>query len=606
MTVPYTFANQTDTIPLAELDANFTAVGLASNIANVPAGTIVATTVQGAINEIVSDTAASSGSSLVGFLQSGTGAVATTVQTKLRESVSVKDFGAVGNGTTDDTAAITAAIAAAGVGGNILVPAGMNCLVSSEVTFSVAGQQLSARGAKFTKAASFTGTCVIRVSAINVLLNGLEIEGTDQTEDGVITSAGAASGFTASNLKIRNCLYGISAQSNSNIIIDSCDIATTARNCIRAQNAAATAAQTNIAITNNRLDMSSATAATTVYQCFLVWGACVTAGDTSLFTTNVTVSGNLMTHVYDPTNSAAEIGEFRFINNGVYSNNTGINGSMLVSVGASNNVTVSGNSGLNQTFYGIEFGGLTTSAAVTVNQPCTNCSATGNTIKGGNILNYGVGIQGTYPSKGVSISGNSIDGTTLHGILVNDQWTDITISGNRIDITDTVSSAQHGVWCNGTATPIQEVVITGNVINGNSQGERGIRLENTQYATVTGNVIPNWTLAGVFINGPLATCDEISIVGNSFKGLTTTAIVKGGTLGDNVTTYANTGYLRTGTTAVNDLNLNLNLLEAWGTGTPQSVVTAGVGSIFHRTDGGASTCLYVKESGTGNTGWAAK
>jgi len=54
--------------------------------------------------------AASSGSSLVGYIQGSTGSVATTVQAKLRESVSVADFGATGNGTTDDTAAIQAAI----------------------------------------------------------------------------------------------------------------------------------------------------------------------------------------------------------------------------------------------------------------------------------------------------------------------------------------------------------------------------------------------------------------------------------------------------------------------------------------------------------------
>lgn len=43
-----------------------------------------------------------------------------------------------------------------------------------------------------------------------------------------------------------------------------------------------------------------------------------------------------------------------------------------------------------------------------------------------------------------------------------------------------------------------------------------------------------------------------------------------------------------------------------GAGTPEGVVTAPVGSLFTRTDGGASTTLYVKQSGTGNTGWVAK
>jgi hypothetical protein len=42
-----------------------------------------------------------------------------------------------------------------------------------------------------------------------------------------------------------------------------------------------------------------------------------------------------------------------------------------------------------------------------------------------------------------------------------------------------------------------------------------------------------------------------------------------------------------------------------GTGSPEGVETASVGSVFLRTDGGTSTTVYVKESGTGNTGWVA-
>lgn len=43
----------------------------------------------------------------------------------------------------------------------------------------------------------------------------------------------------------------------------------------------------------------------------------------------------------------------------------------------------------------------------------------------------------------------------------------------------------------------------------------------------------------------------------------------------------------------------------FGNGSPEGVVTAPVGTLYRRTDGGASSTLYVKESGTGNTGWKA-
>ena len=47
-------------------------------------------------------------------------------------------------------------------------------------------------------------------------------------------------------------------------------------------------------------------------------------------------------------------------------------------------------------------------------------------------------------------------------------------------------------------------------------------------------------------------------------------------------------------------------LDYVGTGTPEGVVTAEVGSTYRRLDGGANTTFYVKESGTGDTGWVAK
>jgi hypothetical protein len=43
-----------------------------------------------------------------------------------------------------------------------------------------------------------------------------------------------------------------------------------------------------------------------------------------------------------------------------------------------------------------------------------------------------------------------------------------------------------------------------------------------------------------------------------------------------------------------------------GYGTPEGAVTATPGSTFQRLNGGAGTGFYVKESGTGNTGWVAK
>jgi hypothetical protein len=63
------------------------------------------------------------GSDWTGYTPTGSGSVARSAQDKMRDSVSVKDFGAVGDGVTDDTTAIQAAINA-NPGKIIFVPKG--------------------------------------------------------------------------------------------------------------------------------------------------------------------------------------------------------------------------------------------------------------------------------------------------------------------------------------------------------------------------------------------------------------------------------------------------------------------------------------------------
>lgn len=88
-------------------DVNDTVYGLPSNTGTA----LVTGTWFGGVIATLSSLATNVGASLIGFTQGVTGAISMAVQSVLRETVSVKRFGAVGDGVTDDSVAFASAIA---------------------------------------------------------------------------------------------------------------------------------------------------------------------------------------------------------------------------------------------------------------------------------------------------------------------------------------------------------------------------------------------------------------------------------------------------------------------------------------------------------------
>jgi len=117
----------------------------------------------------------------VTYNQGGTGASSRTVENKLQESVSVKDFGAVGDGVTDDTAAIQAAL---DTGATVYIPDG-NYLCSN-LSITTNQQALSTVYATLTKNANGP---LLSVTADDVTIQNVRFYGVGTTYTGDNISA---------------------------------------------------------------------------------------------------------------------------------------------------------------------------------------------------------------------------------------------------------------------------------------------------------------------------------------------------------------------------------------------------------------------------------
>lgn len=113
----------------------------------------------------VADLADADGSDWIGFTPSGTSAAPRSAQDKARDFVSVRDFGAVGDGTTDDSSAFIAALAASDC---ITGVPGDTYFIDSTVTV-VSDKQIIGNGSAIKGA---SGETAFLVTGDNVLVDG--------------------------------------------------------------------------------------------------------------------------------------------------------------------------------------------------------------------------------------------------------------------------------------------------------------------------------------------------------------------------------------------------------------------------------------------------
>lgn len=119
------------------------------------------------------------------FTATGTGAATRSIGGKLRDTVNVKDFGAVGDGVTNDTAAFTAAIAAGHK--RILVPKG-NYLINSLISLATSGIKIIGDG----KTATIITQAVLGTGVFDMVGSHCSIEDLSIIYNGQGTVGGTA------------------------------------------------------------------------------------------------------------------------------------------------------------------------------------------------------------------------------------------------------------------------------------------------------------------------------------------------------------------------------------------------------------------------------
>jgi hypothetical protein len=586
-------------------------------------------------------------------LQAGTGAVVRTAQAKLRETVSVKDFGAKGDGVTDDTAAIRLAFASGAL--TVVFPA-KTFLLTNQITVP-ANVKVMAYGA-ILKWTCFGNTLASTVAEFAATGNGIRMLSGSAWYGGKLQMNGVA---TPSNRSIPSGSF--SGAFWNQFAIGHFNTVTTADMSVET---------TNVLIRDVETELVSGSRASSVFVAGLtnnVRVENVVDNHTSTSIVDMTVVevtwGADSTYTYHPYNIRLEnmrmngySGAYTALNRGIH-----ISGAYDVS---SDHVYAK-NLMYPFTFYIGDpgDGSIPTTSGKTIYPANAGKICTGLKANAIYADNFDIGIRilgdanGTTESArgthdvpavitdicliGQGIAAGTASWSSNIGVYISDA-SKARISNGQIKNTfqgiNFKTPAAGATFTAPDSITIECLNIKGTVRQGISSGTiKNVRILNN-----------NISGCGVGSTTTSAACIRVGGAGNrvAFNKLgqaSDTAITYGivdlasdATKADDVgnvsehnhcefaltsafamsymkdewTNTAATGVPRSFAfvnpdVVVNKILFNNNLpFISQGTGSPEGAVTARISSLYFRLDGGSNTSVYIKESGTGNTGWVAK
>jgi len=524
----------------------------------------------------------------ISYTLTAPGAVQQTVQTKLEQYVSVKDFGAVGDGVTDDTAAIQAAIDSGAFA--VYIPAGTyavdQIVITSDNTqiltagWSVTFRQINSVG-RFDEP-------IIQVIASNVTIGDLTFEGNIATDTGEFNHCIKIYDPTSTLPEIRNInlgsyyatdirgdvIYvgGLSGTPVYDVNIVSIDGDNIYRSICSVTGGQGVRIQQ---IYGNRvgyrnIDFESNVGSQKIDDCWVgfVRGGCVQLASDSaaLRVGSIQIDQLDLDNAYMPAPTPF----------GPFTNPAGPDiaviasrfdyfkiGSLILNDYAAAGVILADLIGEDKGQFSVDY------------LEATNIAPSGvyTTV----IESSGASLVEINSGKVTLTSGSAL----LKGIDADYSIKNIEFIGSP---NSSLANFCTDLYCEN---------IIGNFGNGNIFGDvANGRVVNSRLET-TGNAM-NQCADMSWCNCVLdaADFDNSPAVGSN------KAAFERGTL--NGTWYDNYAVVYGGVLWRNQIGV------AQGTGSPNGVLAAAVGALYVDIAGGANTTLYVKESGTGNTGWVAK